>query len=99
MWLRNIEGSCREISTSIPTVSFTTDASLLGWGAVTNGEVTNGKWSDCERTLHINALETLEVFKALTTIFPNNYNTHFKLLSDNTTTIAYVNKAGGTWSK
>lgn len=36
---------------------------------------------------------------SLKAFFPNKVNTHFKLLSDNTTTIAYINKAGGTWSK
>lgn len=98
-WLNNLEGSCRVISLSVPGIVFETVASKIGWGAVSRSRTVNGRWDTQERELHTNALETLAVFKAMQTLFPNTYNTHFKLMSDNTTTIAYVNKAGGTWSK
>lgn len=97
-WLLNLEGASKLVSVKSPTVTFQTDASLLGWGAVSDSRVVNGKWSLEESSLHINALETLAVLKAVEALFSNKYNTHFKLLSDNTTTIAYINKAGGTWS-
>lgn len=97
-WLTNLEGACRMISIPIPSVTFKTDPSNLGWGAVMENRMINGKWSEEEKQLHINALETLAIFKALEQLFSNTFNTPFKLLSDNTTAIAYVNKAGGTWS-
>lgn len=97
-WLLNLEGSCRLVSVKQPTLTVQTDASLQGWGAVSHGRTVNGKWDDHEKSLHINALETLAVLRAMKVLFPNHVNTHFKVLSDNTTTIAYINKAGGTWS-
>lgn len=97
-WINNIEGACWVISISVPMISFTTDASRLGWGVVSDGKVVNAKWNLSEQSLHINALETLALLKAVHALFPGKYNTHFKLLSDNTTTIAYINKVGGTWS-
>lgn len=98
-WINNIEGASKDISVSVPSIKITTDASKLGWGAISQGKMVNGMWNETEKLLHINALETLAVSKALQALFPNKVNTHFKLLSDNTTTIAYINKAGGTWSK
>ena len=42
-----------------------TDTSLTGWEAVCNGVQTSGKWSEEERTLHINVLELLAIKLAL----------------------------------
>lgn len=97
-WLNNLEGACRMINVPLPTVTLKTDASRSGWGAVTGEKVINERWSEGEASMHINVLETLAVFKALECLFSDTFSTHFKLLTDNTTTMAYVNKAGGTWS-
>lgn len=97
-WAYNLEGSCKIVNRGAPSITIETDASSLGWGAISQGKVVNGKWELHETKLHINALETLAVYKAITTLFPNVYNTHFRLLCDNTTAIAYINKSGGTWS-
>ena len=69
------------------------------WGAVCHGQRTNGRWSDDERSQHINLLE-------LKAAFPGP-----KVLSEEpisqggvpenghgTTAIAHINNKGGTWS-
>ena len=45
---------------------FTTDASILGWGAyVVNEQSTGGRWTETEHDLHINVLELQAVFLGL----------------------------------
>ena len=48
------------------------DASLLGWGAVSKCSATGGLWDVQERALHINVLEAMAgsfAVKAFTKIF------------------------------
>lgn len=42
-----------------------TDASLLGWGAHTDGVLAQGTWTETERTAHINLLELRTIRLAL----------------------------------
>ena len=48
-----------------PSVQLTTDASTTGWEAHIPDLTTNGHWSPEDACLHINILELLTVFKAL----------------------------------
>ena len=87
---------------STPAIDYTiyTDASNLGWGA-DDGETTiNGRWSDIEHSLHINCQELLAVKLAIASFLPLREETkHVRIMSDNSTTISYINKMGGTKSE
>ena len=59
-------------------------------GAVYDDTSTGGFWSDEEKSYHINYLELLAEFMGLQTFFKTHYNTHLRILTDNTTTIACI---------
>merc|ERR1712030_254601 len=48
-----------------PTLQLFTDASTEGWGAHLVDSVTSGTWGPHERTLHINLLEMMAIYKAV----------------------------------
>ena len=72
-----------------------TDASLIGWGAVSNGVCTGGLWSPEERRLHINHLEVLVGSFAVQSFTKDMRNIHVHLQMDNSTARFYVSKMGG----
>ncbi|OXA54510.1 Enzymatic polyprotein [Folsomia candida] len=76
-------------------VVLTTDSSTTGWGAHTDLEVTRGFWSREEQLLHINTLELIAVLNGLKSLCSNLTGCSILIRSDNTTTIAYINKFGG----
>ena len=82
-----------------PKHKLTTDVSDLGWGAVSvlYGK-TGGKLSRNERDIHINAKEMLGVLNGLKHFFMNCTCATIHIESDNTTTVAYINKHGGCHS-
>jgi hypothetical protein len=81
---------------SSPQVEIYTDASDSGWGIVEGHHSWSGQWKTHEQQLHINQKELLTIWKALQL---NRWtNQTIRILCDNTTTIAYVNKFGGTRS-
>ena len=79
-------------------VRITTDASLKGWGAHCGKILTQGLWTEEEKKLHINALEMLAVNFAVKAFTKDKSNVQVHILVDNTTTVAYINKMGGTRS-
>ena len=83
---------------SCPQEILTTDASLEGWGAVYGNESTGGRWSDVEKTDHINVLELKAVLFGLKAYFKNIQNVEILIRSDNTTTVSYINRMGGSKS-
>ena len=76
-----------------------TDASRKGWGAHFQGVSTGGPWSLEERKLHINCLELLAGSFAIKTFTKTRVCAHVKLLMDNASAVAYINKMGGTHSQ
>lgn len=76
----------------------TSDSSLTGWGAVHEGRSVNGTWPIRLRRAHINYLELLAVFLALKHFLPFLQGSHVLVRSDNSTTVAYINRQGGTRS-
>ena len=72
-----------------------TDASNLGWGASCKGVQTGGLWSSQERLYHINCLELIAGGFAIKSFCKNKTSIQVKLLMDNTTAIAYINRMGG----
>lgn len=81
------------------TVTVHTDASLTGWGmSSSDGSVASGSWSASERSLHINYLELYSVLLSVNCLIPKFDNSHIHIVTDNSTTMFYINKMGGTRS-
>ncbi|CAJ0954016.1 unnamed protein product [Ranitomeya imitator] len=77
----------------------TTDASLLGWGAVFFHHTAQGRWSPRESELPINILEIRAVRLALLRFHHLLAGRPVRIQSDNATAVAYINHQGGTRSK
>ena len=82
----------------IPSLTLTTDASRLGWGAVLPPLRALGLWSKEESRLHINSLELQAVFLALREFESVVLGQSVLVRSDNQTVVAYINHQGGTHS-
>ena len=102
-WADNIENEERDISIPDPKFTLETDASKNGWGGCIVSEQgrvkTGGHWSVEESTAHINKLELLAALFTLKSLCGDARNCHIKILSDNTTTVVYINNQGGTKPK
>ena len=81
-----------------PEVTVTSDASRSGWGLWWEHHRAEGKWSNADLSLHINALELLAVLKALQLWGPRWQGKAVLFLMDNKTAVSYVLKQGGTRS-
>jgi len=79
-----------------PQVDIYTDASSSGWGVVINNKSHSGIWNTQQQSRHINYKELLTVFIALKR--PSVQGRTVNIISDNVTTIAYINHFGGTRS-
>ena len=97
-WINNLPRAKKDIKMSSPDHVLTTDASLLGWGAVVEDQSTGGRWTENESELHINVLELKAVLFGLKAFYRQARNTDILVKSDNTVTVAYINKMGGTHS-
>ena len=99
-WIDNILNQTKSIETPNPHFLFETDASNGGWGGVmiteTGKQSTGGHWNAEENEMHINYLELLAVWFTLQSFCRHAQNSHIRVMSDNTTTIAYLNHMGGT---
>ncbi len=67
--LGNVEGTLvpvpgSHVGASCHRKMLTTDASLMGWGAILEGRSSQGLWKDHHLSWHINRLEMLAVFLA-----------------------------------
>lgn len=94
-WKETISSGFNPIRTQKFKIEIYSDASLTGWGAHCNGASIHGFWSERERKCHINYLELRAAFFALESFASNMSSCEILLRLDNTTAIAYVNKAGG----
>ena len=74
------------------------DASPTGWGAHCKGHTVHALWSSRERRLHINHLEMWAVIKAFRAFRRLVQGRGVQVVTDNTTTMYYINKQGSTRS-
>ncbi|HEU5092877.1 MAG TPA: reverse transcriptase domain-containing protein, partial [Nitrospira sp.] len=81
-----------------PELHLFTDASMEGWGGYVGAHVASGLWSNSETELHINVLELRAVFLSLERLLPFVTDHVVAVMSDNTTTVAYPRRGGGTHS-
>ena len=82
-----------------PDIDFVlfSDASNDGWGGCTEDKQgTGGDWSAEERLFHINYLELKAVFLTLQCFCTQMHHSHIRLMIDNTTAVACINKFGST---
>ena len=97
-WLSNIDESVKVISHGHPSITISSDASLIGWGGIKEVAKTGGHWSQDESKLHINVLELKAVLFTLQSLCAKNSGVHIRSRIDNTTAVAYINNMGGTKS-
>ena len=94
-WIEQLPGLNRSIAVREPDYEIRTDASHIGWGAVMADKEAGGQWALAELA-HINELELKAAFLGVKAFFKNSTDLHIKIRSDNTTTVACINKAGST---
>lgn len=98
-WRDNVFNVFRSFDSRDFTGTLTCDASLMGWGAHYNDLSWNGRWNSEELFLHINVLELYAVYFALKSLLCTSLrNSYFRIRTDNTTAVSYINKKGGTRS-
>ena len=82
-----------------PCVSLFSDASLSGWGAsLSSGEMISGLWSHPDVEEHINFLELKAIYLSIVHFLPLLKGKSVAIRSDNSSSIFYINKMGGTHS-
>lgn len=79
-------------------IQITTDASSVGWGATLGTLEAAGSWTSAISHKHSNYRELLTVLMALKSFAKHVKNKVVQILTDNVTTVAYVNKLGGSTS-
>jgi len=99
-WTQNlITWNGRAMTTPMPDLLITTDASMEGWGAHCEGVTTQGRWTQQEKLKHINFLELTAACFAVQAFTKHKQKLRVHLRADNTTTVAQINKMGGARSK
>ena len=93
-WSHNIDTQYSPVSHGNPDIEISADASLEGWGGSFGSRSTGGRWK-MEEMAHINCLELLAIFYTLKAFCKTMTSIHIKILSDNTTAVAYINNMGG----
>ena len=86
------------LSLPVPGVSFFSDASDVGWGALVGKHHASGLWSPHQKTLYINLRELLAVQYGLKALEHLLVGLSVALFCDNTATVAYLCRSGGTFS-
>jgi hypothetical protein len=94
-WKLNVAIGSNPIKTQVFVMEIFSDSSLSGWGCYSNGMRAFGFWNEQERKNHINYLELLAAFFAIKCFASELSQCEVLLRLDNTTAIAYVNRAGG----
>jgi hypothetical protein len=99
-WIANLQVVRKPIGIRLPDITFTTDASGLGWGGFVpiRNWSTGGRWHASERSRPINELELLAVLFTLQAFFLHHSNLHLRVLTDNTVTMLCITNQGSTRS-
>ena len=98
-WSREVQ--LREgvsLSLPAPDISFFSDASDVGWGALVGEHHASGLWLPHQKALSINMRELLAVQLGLQAFEHLIMGMSVALFCDNSTTVAYLSRSGGTFS-
>ena len=100
LWWARVAQRREGVSLSLPApdVSFFSDASDVGWGALLGEHHASGLWSPLQTALSINLRELLAVQYGLRALEHLLVGLSVALFCDNTTTVAYLRRSGGTFS-
>ena len=100
LWWARVAQLLEGVSLSLPApdVSFFSDASDVGWGALVGEHHASGLWSPHQKSLSINMRELLAVQYGLKALEHLLVGLSVALFCDNTTTVAYLRRSGGTFS-
>lgn len=93
-WINNISKEFNEMKEFCQDVVIFSDASLIGWGAESNGIEARGNWTNEEKCRHINVLELVAAFYGLRS-FVDKSNITVLLRVDSSNAMAYINNHGG----
>ena len=88
-----------DLSLPVPDLSFCSDASDVGWGAIVGENQVSGVWTPSQRELSINLREMMAVLKGLLGFSSLFRGKTIALFCDNVTTVAYLRRLGGTRSQ
>ena len=95
-WIANLPTLRGKSLTSCdPDMLVSTDASDLGWGAMTQTDELKGHWDAREILTHINVKELMAVELTVRAIARDLRGTHIHVQCDNMSTVAYINRMGG----
>ena len=100
LWWARVAQLREGVSLSLPApdISFFLDALDVGWGALVGEHHASGLWSPHQKTLSINMRELLAVQYGLKAFEHLLVGLSVALFCDNTTTVAYLRRSGGTFS-
>lgn len=99
-WKSNIGTAYNDIEVpSDPQFVIFSDASTTGWGCLCEDGRTGGHWRLEEADQSINVIELKAAFFALQTFASDKRDIHVRLMSDNTTAVACINKMGTSHSE
>ena len=95
--IQNREGV--DLSLPVPDLSFYSDASDVGWGAIIGEHQVSGVWTPSQKELSINLREMMAVQNGLLRFSSLLRGKTIALFCDNVTTVAYLRRSGGTRSQ
>ena len=100
LWWARVAQLREGVSLSLPApdVSFFSDALDVGWGALVGEHHASGLWSPHQKSLSINMRELVAVQYGLQALEHLLVGLSVALFCDNTTTVAYLRRSGGTFS-
>ena len=88
-----------DLSLPVPDLSFYSDASDVGWGAIMGEQQVSGVWTPSQKQMSINLGEMMAVQNGLLGFSQFLRGKTIALFCDNVTTVAYLRRSGGTRSK
>lgn len=97
-WISNALTSNRRIDHEKVSHTLNTDASTQGQGVSLNGTTTGGRWSSSEESHNINYLELQAILLGLQSLCKEVTHDYIRVMTYNTTAVAYVRNTGGSHS-
>ena len=88
-----------DLSLPVPDLSFYSDASDVGWGAIVGEHQVSGVWTPSQKEVSINLREMMAVQNGLLQFSSLLRGKTIALFCDNVTTVAYLRRSGGTKSQ